>query len=324
MSKEKSQPFDDIRKLVAELPLGDLDAAKHVADKLENSLTGLEPLGKLGKAVTWLARWQGSNQPSLSKPLVSVFVGAHQVTRFIFDADPVEGAKARITSLSSGTASVRGIAGAASAFFKVFDMGIEAPAADMRIEPSLSERECAAAIAYGMEVVAEDCDIIVIGCAGFGTATAAAGISRGLFGGKASYWAGGNATHVARHIEAVEMAATTHKDILDNPLEVLRCFGGRDIAGMVGAILAARHQKIPVLLDGFAVCAAAAILHALNPAALDHCIAAHITVEPAHGALLDRISKKPLLDLGIGIGDGSGAALTLGILRAAAAGAQEL
>lgn len=324
MNKEQSHPFDDIRKLVAKLPTGDLDAAKHVGDKLNASLAGLKPLGRLDKAVTWLARWQGTDKPSLSKPLVSVFIGAHEVARYILDTDPIEGARARINSLSSGSASVRGIAGAESAFFKVFEMGIEAPAADMRTEPSLSERDCAAAIAYGMEVVAEDCDIIVIGCAGFGSATAAAGISRGLFGGNASYWAGGKGSQVARHIEAVEMAAATHKDILSDPLEVLRCFGGRDIAGMVGAILAARHQKIPVLLDGYAVCAAAAVLHALNPDALDHCIAAHITVEPAHGALLDRIGMKPLLDLGIGIGDGSGAALSLGLLRAAAAGAREL
>ena len=324
MTQKKSHPFDDIRKLVTNLPTGDLEAAKHVTDKLDHSLAGLKPLGRLDKAVAWLARWQGTNQPSLSKPLVSVFIGAHQVTRYILDADPVEGARTRIAALSSGSASVRGIAGAESAFFKIFEMGIEAPAADMRVEPSLLERDCAAAIAYGMEVVAEDCDIIVIGCAGFGTATAAAGIARGLFGGTASYWAGGDNSHAARHIEAVEMAATTHKDILNDPLEILRCFGGRDIAGMVGAILAARHQKIPVLLDGYAVCAAAAVLHALNPEALDHCIAAHITVEPAHEALLDRIGKKPLLDLGIGIGDGSGATLALGILRAAAAGAREL
>ncbi|MCF6221149.1 MAG: nicotinate-nucleotide--dimethylbenzimidazole phosphoribosyltransferase [Robiginitomaculum sp.] len=324
MTRNPISPFDDIRKLTAELPAGDLEAEQRLHDKLDNSLGGLKPLGRLGRAVAWLARWQGTDEPSLSKPLVSVFIGAHQVTKFILDADPVEGARARIASLTSGSASVRGIAGAESAFFKVFEMGIEAPAADMRLEPSLSERDCAGAIAYGMEVVAEDCDIIVIGCAGFGTATAAAGISRGLFGGAASYWAGGDGVQAVRHIEAVEMAAATHKNILGDPLEILRCFGGRDIAGMVGAILAARHQKIPVLLDGYAVCAAAAILHALNPQALDHCLASHISVEPAHGALLDRIAKKPLLDFGLGIGDGSGAALTLGVLRAAAAGAKEL
>jgi len=203
-------------------------------------------------------------------------------------------------------------------------MGIEAPAADMRTAPSLSERDCAGAIAYGMEVVAENCDIIVLGNAGFGSATAAAGIARGLFGGAAGYWAGGDGETAARRIEAVEQAALTHKEILSDPLEVLRCFGGRDIAGMVGAILAARHQGIPVLLDGFTVCAAAAIVHALNPDALDHCLAAHKTTEPAHGALLERIDKKPLLNFGLGIGDGSGAALTIAVLRAAAAGCKTL
>lgn len=318
------QPFDDIRKLATDLPTGDLKAEQRVADNLSNALSGLQPLGRLDQAVAWLARWQGTEEPSLSKPLVSVFVGSHNVTKFILDVDPVAGAQGRIASLSSGAASVRGIAGAESAFFKLFEMGITAPAADMRTEPSLSERDCAGAIAYGMEVVAEDCDIIVVGNAGFGTATAAAAISRGLFGGAAGYWAGGQGAQVVRHIEAVEMAATTHKDFLNDPLEILRRFGGRDIAGMVGAILAARHQKIPVLLDGYAVCAAAAIVRALNPAALDHCLAAHITVEPAHGALLDRISKSPLLDFGLGIGDGSGAAMTLGVLKAAAAGAREL
>ena len=149
-------------------------------------------------------------------------------------------------------------------------------------------------------------------------------MASGLFGGAAGYWAGGVGDAAKRHIQAVEKAAITHKDKLDDPLEILRCFGGRDLAGMVGAILAARHQKIPVLLDGYAVCAAAAVLHALNPDAIDHCLAAHLSTEPAHGALLDRIGKQPLLEMGLGIGDGSGAALTLGLIRSACAGAKVL
>ena len=102
-----------------------------------------------------------------------------------------------------------------------------------------------------------------------------------------------------------------------DPLAVLRCFGGRDIAGMVGAILAARHQSIPVILDGYVVCAAAAVLHKLDPEAISHCIAGHVTTEPAHQALLDRLDLKPMLNLGIGIGDGTGAAFALGSLRSA-------
>jgi len=324
MTKHTSHPFDDIRKLAQDLPSGDVDMGEHVAVKLGQSLGGLQPLGRLSEAVAWLARWQGRETPSITKPLVSVFIGTHLVAAHVLGADVIEGGKARMASMAKGSAGVRGIAGSVSAFFKVFDMGIEAPAADMCREPSLSERECAAAIAYGMEVVAEKCDIIVLGNAGFGSATAAAGIARGLYGGAAGYWAGGDGETAARRIKAVEQAAITHKEILGDPLEILRCFGGRDIAGMVGAILAARHQNIPILLDGYTVCAAAAIVHALNPAGLDHCLAAHKTTEPAHGALLERIGKKPLLDYGIGIGEGSGAALTIGVLSAALAGNKEL
>ena len=100
-------------------------------------------------------------------------------------------------------------------------------------------------------------------------------------------------------------------------LEVLRCFGGRDIAGMVGAILAARHQAIPIILDGYVVCAAAAVLHKLDPSSISHCIAGHVTAEPAHRALLDRMGLEPMHDMGIGIGDGTGAAFALGTLRSA-------
>ena len=76
---------------------------------------------------------------------------------------------------------------------------------------------------------------------------------------------------------------------------------------------------MPVLLDGFVVCAAAAVLQALDPAALDHCMAAHVSAESAHAEVLRRLGKAPLLDLGMRLGEGSGAALAVGIVKAALA-----
>lgn len=324
MSTQNINPFDDIRDLVASIPAPQDEAASALKSRLATATEGLKPLGRLGDVVAWLAAWQGRENPQVDKPLVAVFVGSHKVAEDVTGGDPVALAKQRVEAVSTGKTAVHGIASAQGAAFKIYEMGIDEPAADMRTAASLSERECAQAIAFGMEVVSEGADLIVLGNAGLGTATAAAGIARGLYGGAAEYWAGGYGEAATRRIEAVGIATHFHKDILNDPLEVLRCFGGRDIAGMVGAILAARHQKIPVLLDGYAVCAAAAILHALDPKSIEHCLAAHITTEPAHGALLDRIGKKPLLDLGLGIGDGSGAALAIGILKAAAVGSRQL
>ena len=118
---------------------------------------------------------------------------------------------------------------------------------------------------------------------------------------------------LARKIEAVEAAIALHRDHLSDPLELLRRLGGREIAALVGAILAARMQRVPVILDGYVVCAAAAILQALDPTALDHCLAGHVSAEQAHAKVLKKLGKAPLLDFGMRLGEGSGAALALGV-----------
>ncbi len=104
-----------------------------------------------------------------------------------------------------------------------------------------------------------------------------------------------------------------------DPLEILRRLGGREIAAVAGAILAARIERVPVILDGYVVCAAAAVVDALDPTALDHCIAGHRSAEGAHQAVLDRLGKRPLLDLGLRLGEATGAALAVGIVKAALA-----
>ena len=88
---------------------------------------------------------------------------------------------------------------------------------------------------------------------------------------------------------------------------------------LLGAVLAARMARTPVLLDGYACTAAAAVLHALDPHALDHCLIAHVSVEPGHRRLLERLDKKPLLDFGMRLGEASGAVLAIPLLRAACA-----
>ena len=80
---------------------------------------------------------------------------------------------------------------------------------------------------------------------------------------------------------------------------------------------AARTQKIPVILDGYVIGAAAAVLHAIDPSALDHCIAGHVSAEPGHRRLLERLGKRPLLDLGLRLGEGTGAAAALSLVRLA-------
>jgi nicotinate-nucleotide--dimethylbenzimidazole phosphoribosyltransferase len=158
---------------------------------------------------------------------------------------------------------------------------------------------------------------------GIGNTTSAAALCAALYGSEAASWAGPgtglDAGGVARKAAVIELALARHRDSLGDPLEILRRLGGREGAAMAGAILAARQRRIPVLLDGLVAGAAAAVLHALQPGALDHAQAAHRSAEPAHGRLLDRLGLRPLLDLDMRLGEASGAALAILLCRAALA-----
>lgn len=316
------RPFDDIRALIRSMPkLEDLTDSD-VTDQADNLGRGLRPIGRLDTPLSLISTWQDAPLPRLMRPLIAVFAGTHGVADQLGYEDIIQASQARVANLTEGQAAVRGIAGELGSAYKVYEFGLDYPSEDFTKSDSLSERDCAAAIAFGMEVVAEGADIIVLGAAGLGAATAAAAMNIALYGGAANYWAGG--VGASARIKAVEAGVKRHNAQTSDPLEVLRIFGGREIAGLVGAILAARHQRIPILLDGYVSCTAAAILHAIDPAAVDHCLASHLSAEPAHDALLSRLGLSPVVDLEVNIGDGTGGALALAILKAASAGLTSL
>ena len=103
-----------------------------------------------------------------------------------------------------------------------------------------------------------------------------------------------------------------------DPFEILRRLGGAELAALAGATVEARVRSIPVLADGFVSTAAIAPLALAADGALDHVLAAHLSPEPGHGRLLERLDKQPLLDLAMRLGEGSGALVALPVVRAAA------
>jgi nicotinate-nucleotide--dimethylbenzimidazole phosphoribosyltransferase len=203
----------------------------------------------------------------------------------------------------------------------VHPLALDRPTADFTAGPAMTEADLIAALQTGWKAVDPEADLFVAGEMGIANTTSAAAIAAALFGG--SGWAGRGTgvddAGLARKEAAVAAGLAAHAGHLDDPVEVLRRLGGREIAAMTGAYLAARMHRVPVVLDGFISCAAAAVLHKARPGALDHCIAGHLSAEGAHGRLLAAIGKEPLLSLGMRLGEGSGAALALGVVRGAVA-----
>ncbi len=314
-------PFTDIRNLVKDLPGPDLDAVRKCRAR-EGLLT--KPPGALGRLETlseWLCAWQAHHPPKAERVVVSVFAGNHGVVAQGVAAYPPEVTAQMVANFQNDGAAVNQICKSFGLGLKVFELALEKPTRDITLDAALDEAECAATMAYGMEAT-EGCDILCIGEMGIGNTTIAAAIAHALFGGAAEDWTGPgtgvDADGLKRKADAVRRAVALHQSHLSDPLEVLRRLGGRELAAMAGAILAARLQRIPVIIDGYVATAAAAVLKAMRPDALDHCLAGHLSAEPAHRRLLERLEMKPLLELGMRLGEGSGAAMAAGIVKAAA------
>ncbi len=321
--------FNEIRGLMAELPGPDLAAASATATREAQLTKPPRSLGRLEELSLWLAQWQGRHPPRLEHPRIAVFAGNHGVARQGVSAYPAEVTQQMVQNFIAGGAAVNQLAALAEADLRVYELALEQPTADFTEGPAMTEEDCARAVAYGMMAVETGFDVLALGEMGIANTTSGAAVCLGLFGGAAADWVGRGTgvddPGLERKRAAVERAVEANAPIMvgpagqRDPFQVLRCLGGLELAAIVGAVLAARMARTPVLLDGFTCCAAAAVLFAVDPRALDHCVVSHRSAEAGHGRLLEAVDKPPLLDLGLRLGEASGAALAIQLLRAAVA-----
>ncbi len=316
-------PFDDIRDLFTRMPPLDEEALAAMRTRDADLTKPPGSLGRLEEIAAWLGAVQGTPQPTLDRPLVAVFAGNHGVVAQGVSPYPASVTQAMVANFAAGGAAINQICATYGLGLKVFELALEIPTRDITVAPALEEAECAATMAFGMEAIAGGTDLLALGEMGIGNTTVAAALYHALYGGSPADWVGrGTGVDEAglrRKTDAVARAVDLHAGATRDPLELLRRLGGREVAAIAGAILAARMGRVPVILDGYVVCAAAAVLHAVQPGILDHCVAGHRSAEGAHGAVLERLGKVPLLDLGLRLGEGSGAALAAGLLKAALA-----
>ncbi len=315
--------LDEIRALLAHLPGPDLEAAAAASRRQAQLTKPAGSLGRLEELAVWLATWQARHPPTLDHPRAAVFAGNHGVAARGVSAYPSAVTAQMVQNFIAGGAAINQLCRIVDADLKVYEMSLDQPTGDIVEGPAMTEAECARAMAYGMMAVEPGIDALALGEMGIGNTTAAAALCAALFGGGAELWTGpgtgvsGAALDAKRR--AVAAAVARHRPAAGDPFDLLRRLGGLELAAIAGAVLAARLGRVPVVLDGFTSTAAAAVLFAADPHALDHCVVAHVSAEPGHRHLLERIGQRPLLDLGMRLGEGSGAALGLMLLKAAAA-----
>lgn len=313
-------PFDDFRDLLSRLPTGDEAAGERVLAQFARAEKPKGSLGRLEELAAWLATWSG-RPPAVNRPLLAIFAGNHGIVGRGISPRPMEATARSVELSAAGGSAINQICLTYDLGLKVFDLALHLPTADMTQEAALDERGCAATMAFGMEAISGT-DLLCIGALGVGNSTVAAAILAAIHGGSGADWvgpgSGADAAMIARKAGTVDAALALHGSHLKDPLEVLRRMGGRETAAIAGAIIAARMEKIPVILDGFAAIAAACVLHAANSRALDHCLIAQFSTEPGQRKAIEKLAMRPLLDLGLSHGEGVGAGLAAGLVKAAA------
>lgn len=320
MSQVAADPFADFRRLLADMPAGSEAAVAEVKARDAELTKPAGSLGRLEEMVRFLARWQERGEPKLDNPMVAIFAGNHGVVRQGVSAFPADVTKQMVANFTQGGAAISQICALHELNLRVFELALDMPTGDITQEAAMDARTASATAAYGMEAIAGRPDLLAIGEMGIGNTTVAAALCAALFGGDGAEWAGrGTGVDDAglnRKVSAIDRALALHREARD-PFDILARLGGREIAAMAGAIVAARHNKCPVIVDGFVATAAAAVLHAADPASLDHCIFGHLSAESAHGKALSKMGKTPLIDLGMRLGEGTGAALAAVIVKTA-------
>ncbi len=315
--------IDQLRAACTHLPDGNAEAEAAVRARQAELTKPPGSLGRLEDLAAFLARWQGRAMPLLDRVEILIFAGNHGVTAQGVSPYPPAVTAQMVGNFAQGGAAINQLARMARASLHVVPLALDRPTADFTEAPAMTETEFLEAVATGHNAVAPGTDLLCLGEMGIGNTTSAAALAAALFGGSGADWAGRGTgvddDGLARKIAAIDRGLARHAAIPADPLAAAAGLGGRELAAILGATLAARRLGVPVLLDGFVCTAAAAPLARLGQGGLDHVVLAHVSAEAAHRRLAERLGLVPLLDLGMRLGEASGAAVAITLLRAALA-----
>lgn len=296
----------------------------YITEATTRNMELTKPLGSLGKLedlAIWYAGWQGATKRDIDSVLIAIFAGNHGVARSGVSAFPMEVTHQMVGNFQQGGAAINQLASLLPSTLKVVPIDLDVPTRDFTEEEAMSREEFSKAFYLGFEAIDERHDLVIPGEMGIGNTTSAAAIATALFGGNAKDWAGKGTgiddQQLELKIEVINRSLKRHGEMLDSPLEVLRCLGGRELVALAGAIFSARLKSIPVILDGYICTSVAAVLFKIDQELLTHVVAGHQSAEKAHAQLLKEMNLSPLLDLDMRLGEASGAGVAAHILRAA-------
>ena len=315
--------------------------------KIDDKTKPLGALGKLEGLALKIGLIQQSLTPKLLRPVILVFAGDHGITREGVSPYPQEVTYQMVLNFLAGGAGINVFARQNSILLRIVDAGVNADfkdqtdlidakiakgTANFLRQPAMSPEQCLLALSRGRNLAAAEIaagsNVLGFGEMGIGNTSSAAALMSALSGLAVSDCIGrgtGLDDEGVRHKHAViTTALALHKLQQEQTLEILACFGGFEIAMLVGAMLGAAEFGALLLIDGFISTTALLVAARLQPNILDYAVFSHCSGEAGHRRLLAHLQVEPLLDLGMRLGEGSGAAIAYPLVQAAVNFLQEM
>lgn len=297
-------------------------------------------LGRLEQIAVRLAAMQGIERPSAERIHISIFAADHGVAAEGVSAFPQEVTGMMIANFAHGGAAISVLARSLNAGLEVIDMGavadpgvlpsvinrrIAAGTANFAKAPAMNSEQLVEALCAGSEAVEraqqQGAEIFIGGEMGIANTTSATAIAAAYLGldpvELAGPGTGLDSEGISRKVEVIRKSLQRHKESLSDPLEVLRCVGGFEIAALTGAYIRAAQLGLPVIVDGFICSAAALAAVKVEPSVSPWLILSHASAEPGHAAIVEALGDRAIIDLGMRLGEGSGAAIVVPLLRLA-------
>jgi nicotinate-nucleotide--dimethylbenzimidazole phosphoribosyltransferase len=296
-------------------------------------------LGRLEEVAIQIAGITRQIMPVITQKVVIVMASDHGITAEGVSAYPSAVTTQMVYNFLRGGAAINALARQAGAKVVIVDIGVAAElhapdlierkvaygTANMALGPAMTQEQMLEAISTGLDImeaqVKQGVELVATGEMGIGNTTAASAITAAILQLPVAQVTGRgtglNDEQLAHKVRVIERALATNTPDAHNPLDVLMKVGGLEIAGLVGVILAAGAQRIPVVIDGFIAGAAALVATELNPHLSGYLIAGHTSVEQGHWHILTHLGLRPLLNLDLRLGEGTGAALAMNIIEGA-------
>ncbi|NIK74704.1 nicotinate-nucleotide--dimethylbenzimidazole phosphoribosyltransferase [Thermonema lapsum] len=314
--------------------------ATQVQEKIDNKIKPLGALGRLEEIALQIATIQQTLTPALQKPYVLVFAGDHGIAVERVSAYPQEVTAQMVLSFVRGKAAINVFCQQHHLNLKVIDAGVAAdfpkdlPIVHAKIakgtrnflyEPAMTQQEMEQAIQTGSELVKEihkeGCNVVGFGEMGIANTSSASAIMSVITKQPVEVCVGrgtGLNDEQYRHkIEVLRKALLHHQLSSNDPFEVLRIYGGYEIAMMCGAMLQAAALRMLILVDGFISSIAFLIAYKSNPYIRNYAIFCHTSAEQGHLKLLEYMQARPILQLGMRLGEGSACAIAYPVVESA-------